>query len=386
MAASVCRSVSGVPLEQPAPRLVCQAPAADPKTLAALSALRPLDKLYRCWVDPGSAEPWEVPERLQLVRQIGSGSYGLVAGFLDAQTRRAVAVKRVGNAFRDVVDAKRVLREIHILQQLRHENIVGLVELFAPPGPEFENIYIVTEWVDTDLHKVIYSRQSLTAQHCQYFLYQILRAVAFLHSARVLHRDIKPSNILVDLNCDVKLCDFGLARLLPTQSPDDKGEKAKRDKAQTKAKGDSARPDEADGSSGGSDALTDYVVTRWYRAPEVMVGRGRYGTAADLWSVGCVFAEMLGRRALFAGRDSPDQMKQIVRVLGSPTEADLEWLPKRGRTLNARRFIDSLPPSPKRPLRVQRLAGAGTGGTGRTTVGAGREALERSSSSSECVD
>jgi len=120
-------------------------------------------------------------------------------------------------------------------------------------------------------------------------------------------------------NCDLKICDFGLAR------------------------GFSAAGTE-EGAEGG---LTDYVVTRWYRAPEVVLLASEYTLAIDVWSVGCILCELIGRKALFTGKDHLDQIKKIIEISGTPSEAELHWLPPDGP---ARRFIKKCPPSRGRPL------------------------------------
>jgi len=150
--------------------------------------------------------------------------------------------------------------------------------------------------MDTDLHYVIHSKQPLSDAHTRYFLYQILSGMRAIHAHNVLHRDLKPGNILVNKNCDVKICDFGLARSL---SHDDEQKDI---------------------------GLTEYVVTRWYRPPELLVDNVGYSTAIDVWSVGCIFAEMLGRKALFPGTDYLDQLRCIIDVLGTPTSADLAFM------------------------------------------------------------
>jgi mitogen-activated protein kinase 1/3 len=139
--------------------------------------------------------------------------------------------------------------------------------------------------MESDLDRIITSRQALTNQHHQYFLYQILRGLKYIHSAHVLHRDLKPSNLLVNGNCDLAICDFGLAR-----GVDDEAGK-----------------------------LTEYVVTRWYRAPELLCEARDYGPPIDVWSVGCVFAEMLRRKPFFRGDTPQHQLETIVSVLGRPS-------------------------------------------------------------------
>ncbi|CEM34961.1 unnamed protein product [Vitrella brassicaformis CCMP3155] len=279
-----------------------------------MPAAQPLEKTKKVTVENNGAQVvFEVPERMELIRKVGSGAYGVVVSFKEKTTGQKVAVKKVENAFNDLIDAKRILREIRILGHLKHENFIGIQDMYPPKSPDFEDIYIVTDLMETDLHRVIYSKQELTDEHFQYFIYQLLRGLLYLHSANVLHRDLKPSNILVNKNCDLKICDLGLARGL------------------------------AESDSAGADApLTDYVVTRWYRAPEVVLDASNYGRAVDVWAVGCIFCELLGRRALFTGRDHLDQIKQIINILGTPKEEDLQWLPQGGA---ARRFLTKIPSS-----------------------------------------
>ena len=129
----------------------------------------------------------------------------------------------------------------------------------------------MTHLFESDLDRIVASQQRLSDQHAQYFVYQILRGLKFIHSANVLHRDLKPSNLLVNSNCDLAICDFGLARGV---SADTAGQ------------------------------LTEYVVTRWYRAPELLCESADYDAKVDVWSVGCVLGEILGRRPLFKGNSS----------------------------------------------------------------------------------
>ncbi|CAK0897383.1 unnamed protein product [Prorocentrum cordatum] len=186
--------------------------------------------------------------------------------------------------------------------------------MYPPDHPDFDDIYIVTDLMESDLHKVIYSKQVLNDEHHQYFAYQILRGLLYLHSANVVHRDLKPSNILVNKNCDLKICDFGLAR--------------------------GYNVDEDDPN------LTDYVVTRWYRAPEVVLLASEYTKSIDVWSVGCILCELIGRKPIFQGKDHLNQIKVILQVLGTPTEADLDWLPPKSP---ARAFINKIPVCSKQP-------------------------------------
>jgi len=248
---------------------------------------------------------FRVPSHLELVKKVGSGAYGCVASFKDPKSGEKIAVKKITNAFDDLVDGKRILREVKLLRQLDHDNIIRILDMYPPEGANFEDIYIVTDLMETDLHRVIYSKQPLTEEHHQYFVHQVLRGLAYLHSVNIVHRDIKPSNLLVNKNCDLKICDFGLARVLSTESEDTMGR-------------------------------TDYVVTRWYRAPEVVLLASEYTVAIDVWAVGCILCELISRKPVFAGKDHLDQIRKIVSILGTPAEAELHWLPENG---SARSFL-----------------------------------------------
>jgi len=142
---------------------------------------------------------FEVTEEYQVRKAVGQGAYGLVCAGrrrLPNGTYQPVAIKKIPHAFDDIIDAKRILREIKLLRHFDHENIIGILDILKPPSvPEYEDIYIVSDLMETDLHRIIYSRQPLTDDHVQYFIYQILRALKYMHSANVLHRDLKPANL-----------------------------------------------------------------------------------------------------------------------------------------------------------------------------------------------
>lgn len=228
------------------------------------------------------------------LKPLGRGAYGVVCSAVNKETGKKLAIKKIPKAFEDLIDAKRILREVKLLRHFKHDNIVGLRDLIpSPEGTPFDDIYIVLDFMETDLHKIIYSKNELTDEHIQYFTYQMLRGLKFIHSAHVIHRDLKPSNLLLNGNCDLKICDFGLAR----------GVK-----------------DEVDYE------LTEYVVTRWYRAPEVMCSCSDYDHKIDVWSVGCILAELHGRKPLFPGDDYIKQMNLIFSVLGTPSEEDMSFI------------------------------------------------------------
>jgi mitogen-activated protein kinase 1/3 len=218
-----------------------------------------------------------------MIRTIGAGAYGVVISAKDFIGGTNVAIKMIPKAFHDEIDAKRILREIKLLKHFKHENIISIQDMMPPLAKrveDFRDVYIVSDLMETDLHRIIYSKQDLSIDHVQYFIYQVLRAVKYMHSANVLHRDLKPSNLLVNSNCDLKVCDFGLARGISASHDEDL---------------------ESDGKS--SLLLTEYVVTRWYRAPEIMLACHEYSKPIDIWSVGCIFAELLGRKPYLAGDD-----------------------------------------------------------------------------------
>lgn len=152
-------------------------------------------------------------EKYKYIQLKGVGAYGVVISCQDLESNTKVAIKKIPNAFEDLIDAKRIVREIKLLRFFNHDNIISLVDVPKPLSKTgFNDIYIVNDLMETDLHRVIYSKQELTDEHIQYFIYQILRGVLYIHSADVVHRDLKPSNILANKNCDLKICDLGLGR------------------------------------------------------------------------------------------------------------------------------------------------------------------------------
>lgn len=239
------------------------------------------------------------------IRPVGRGAYGIVCAAVNCDTHEEVAIKKIGNAFDNIIDAKRTLREIKLLRHMDHENIIAIRDIIRPPRKDaFNDVYIVYELMDTDLHQIIRSDQPLNDDHCQYFLYQLLRGLKYVHSANILHRDLKPSNLLLNANCDLKIADFGLAR-----------------------------------TTSETDFMTEYVVTRWYRAPELLLNCSEYTSAIDVWSVGCIFGEIMTREPLFPGKDYVHQLRLITELLGSPDDASLGFL----RSGNAKRYVRQLP-------------------------------------------
>ncbi|CAN1253581.1 Mitogen-activated protein kinase homolog NTF4 [Linum perenne] len=144
------------------------------------------------------------------IMPIGKGAYGIVCSALNSETAEHVAIKKIANAFDNKIDAKRTLREIKLLRHMDHENVVAIRDIIPPPQRDsFNDVYIAYELMDTDLHQIIRSNQGLSEEHCQYFLYQILRGLKYIHSANVLHRDLKPSNLLLNANCTPSEAELG---------------------------------------------------------------------------------------------------------------------------------------------------------------------------------
>eukprot|EP01063_Lacrimia_lanifica_P017465 TRINITY_DN2454_c0_g1_i1.p1 TRINITY_DN2454_c0_g1~~TRINITY_DN2454_c0_g1_i1.p1 ORF type:complete len:395 (+),score=153.96 TRINITY_DN2454_c0_g1_i1:63-1187(+) len=254
---------------------------------------------------------FEVPTKYNLVKAVGFGAYGFVVAAVNEETGGKVAIKKCQDVFHEVEDGKRVLREIRLLSFLNHENLLTITDLLPPRDKNFQDVYIVTPLMDTDMNNVLKSRQQLDDSHYQYFIYQVLRGLKFIHSAQVLHRDLKPANLLTNISCDLRICDFGLAR-----------------------------------GFNADDLMTEYVVTRWYRPPELLLMCQQYSPAVDIWSAGCIFAEMLNRKPLFPGRDHLQQLGIICDGLGKPSDEDLAWL----SSPEALRYLRKLPKSPPKPM------------------------------------
>ncbi|KAJ4749376.1 Mitogen-activated protein kinase [Rhynchospora pubera] len=247
--------------------------------------------------------------RYRIQEVVGKGSYGVVCSATDTQTGEKVAIKKIRDIFEHTSDAARILREIKLLRMLKHPDIVEIKHIMLPPSKkDFKDIYVVFELMDTDLHQVIKANDDLTREHYQFFLYQMLRALKYIHTANVYHRDLKPKNILANANCKLKICDFGLARVAFNDTPT-------------------------------TVFWTDYVATRWYRAPELCGSFfSKYSPAIDIWSIGCIFAEILTGKPLFPGKNVVHQLDLITDLLGSPSNETVSKV----RNEKARRYLSSM--------------------------------------------
>ncbi|XP_067903024.1 cyclin-dependent kinase-like 2 isoform X7 [Heterodontus francisci] len=221
-------------------------------------------------------------EKYEHLGLVGEGSYGMVIKCRNKENGRIVAIKKFLEDDDDKMVKKIAMREIRLLKQLRHENLVNLLEVCKRK----KRWYLVFEFVDhTVLDDLERFPNGLEYDKVRKYLIQILRGTAFCHSHNVIHRDIKPENILVSESGMVKLCDFGFARTL-------------------------AAPGEI---------YTDYVATRWYRAPELLVGDTKYGKSVDVWAVGCLVTEMMTGEPLFPGDSDIDQLYHIIKCFGNLT-------------------------------------------------------------------
>ena len=337
--------------------------------LKALKALIPSQKKHQIhektndWI-------FELHNRYSLLKPLGRGGYGVVVAVENKTTKEKFAVKKVARV------CKQFLREIQILRHLNHENIISILDIEPPnfcflskqdkvktnnnnnvptinqcdfnnkleildsiisnnsknsrineikmSAQNYQDFYIFTELMETDLHNIIYSTMELTMDHCQYFLYQILCALKYLHSINIMHRDLKPLNILLNSNCDLKICDFGQARSCSSSK-----KKKFFESIHEKMNYDS-NPNNNDDEKDRS--FTGHVSTHGYKAPEILLSVQKYGTAIDIWSAGCVFAELLRRNTLIEvdqGIDYLDEFKIICQTLpnGIPDDdKDLDFI------------------------------------------------------------
>lgn len=247
-----------------------------------------------------------VARKFEITLRLGKGAYGIVWKVVEKRTRNVVALKKCFDAFRNATDAQRTFREIMYLQALSgHENIIRLQHVIKAENDR--DIYLTFDHMETDLHAVI--RAGILADiHKKYIIWQVAKAVKYLHSADLLHRDIKPSNILLNSDCHVKICDFGLCRSVTE-------------------------------TGGPTPVLTDYVATRWYRAPEILLGSTRYTKGVDIWAIGTILGEMVNGKPAFPGSSTMNQIEKIVEAIGMPTKADIDAI----RSPYAATMLETLP-------------------------------------------
>eukprot|EP01016_Furgasonia_blochmanni_P040233 TRINITY_DN510_c0_g6_i1.p1 TRINITY_DN510_c0_g6~~TRINITY_DN510_c0_g6_i1.p1 ORF type:complete len:492 (-),score=136.14 TRINITY_DN510_c0_g6_i1:154-1629(-) len=337
-------------------------------------------------------QDWNVGDNYEIVKQIGSGSYGSVVEAIQKSTGNKVAIKRLNRLWEDKIDCKRILREVVLLRKMDHPNIIKVVDIIEPEDPKtFDSIYVVLEHCQSDLKKLFKSPIHLTMLHIQTLVYNILCGLKYIHSGDVLHRDLKPANILVNEDCSVKICDFGLARSVEgimgahiydeyynrrqTTDGDDEDHRAvakKEEKEKKEGKTSGLLRQNRMNAKNLKRELTGHVVTRWYRAPELILLEKDYTFAIDMWSLGCIFAELLNmikenaatyldRSPLFPGSscfplspdhnvtskrggfpfNSDDQLNVIFSVLGTPATDEFDFVTDE----KAIEYLKTFPPS-----------------------------------------
>ncbi|KAK0146280.1 Mitogen-activated protein kinase 13 [Merluccius polli] len=284
---------------------------------------------------------WEVPVKFTRLKQIGTGAYGTVCSVTNEKTKEKVAIKKLHRPFQSEIFAKRAYRELRLLKHMKHENVIGLLEVFTPAKgfDDFHDFYLVMPYMFTDLSKV---RGNLSEDKVQFLVYQMLCGLRYIHKAGIIHRDLKPGNLAVNEDCELKILDFGLARSTDAE-------------------------------------MTGYVVTRWYRAPEVILNWMHYSQTGkttidvvyyyhdplDIWSVGCIMAEMINGKTLFKGKDCilfmwmsvilflsktgswgkyMDQLTQIMKVTGVPGQDFIHKLDSP----EAKSYMKNLPKYPRK--------------------------------------
>lgn len=237
-------------------------------------------------------------EKYEKIGKMGEGSYGVVFKCRNKESGNLVAIKKFVESEEDPLIKKIAMREIRMLKQLKHPNLVNLIEVFKRK----KRLHLVFEFVDhTVLNELDRNPRGVPEPMTKSIIWQTLQAVNFCHQHNCIHRDVKPENILISKQGKVKLCDFGFARLL----------------------------------TGPDDEYTDYVATRWYRAPELLVGDTQYGPPVDIWAIGCVFAELLTGQALWPGRSDVDQLYLIRKTLG-------DLLPRHMQVFSTNSFFKGL--------------------------------------------
>lgn len=236
--------------------------------------------------------------KYEVISVVGEGAYGVVLKCRNRESGDHVAIKKFKESEEDDVVRKTTLREVKILRMLRHSNIVSLREAFRRKG----KLYLVFEFVQRNLLEVLEEHPGgIPSEMVRRYVFQLCLAIEYCHRNNVIHRDIKPENLLIGEGNLLKLCDFGFARLMPVAA------------------------------GGEPTALTDYVATRWYRAPELLLGSVDYSLAVDLWAIGCIMGELTDGNPLFPGDTEIDQLYIIQQCLGPLTSAQMEMFLRNPR-------------------------------------------------------
>lgn len=253
-----------------------------------------------------------ITDKYEKLCKIGEGSYGVVFKCRNRDNHQIVAIKKFVESEDDPLIKKIALREIRMLKQLKHQNLVNLLEVFRRK----RKLHLVFEFCDhTVLNELDKYPKGVPEKEVKSIIWQVLQAIQFCHQHNCIHRDVKPENILITKQRVIKLCDFGFARIL----------------------------------TGPGDEYTDYVATRWYRAPELLVGDTQYGPPVDVWAIGCVFAELLNGQPLWPGKSDVDQLYLIQRTLG-------DIIPRHKQIFSSNQFFHGLTipePESRDPLELK---------------------------------
>jgi mitogen-activated protein kinase 15 len=229
-------------------------------------------------------------QRFDLQEKIENTNSYILFKAKDKKANEIVSLKKCINVFEKESESKDIYREIIILKELKnHENIINLKEIIKAENDR--DIYLIFEQTKTDLNTLI--RTNTSEINKQFVMYQLFKALKYIHSAKIIHRDLKPSNILVANDSYIKIAGFNMARNINS-------------------------------SSGKKGIMTDYVATRWYRAPEILCGSKEYDTQADMWSIGCIFGEILGGKPMIPGTSTLDQINKVLQITGKLEKEDIK--------------------------------------------------------------
>ena len=240
--------------------------------------------------------------KYEVIGVVGEGAYGIVYKCKDRDTKEFVAIKKFKETEDEIVK-KTMRRELKMLQLLKHENVVEFKNAFKKKG----NLFLVFEYVEKNLLEVLQESPSgLEPSLIKKFIYQLCKAIKYLHDQNVIHRDIKPENLLINNDMILKLCDFGFARKISMTS---------------------------------NETLTDYVATRWYRSPELLITNGYYGPEVDYWAIGCIMGELADGEPLFPGENETDQLHCIQKVLGNLPQNQVDMF-YRNPLYNGKNLLD----------------------------------------------
>ena len=226
-------------------------------------------------------------KKYEVIGIVGEGAYGIVYKCKNKETNEYVAIKKFKESDDEIV-LKTMKREIEMLKKVHHENIVEFKEVFIHK----KNVYLVFEYVEKNLLELLQETPNgISPSKIKYLIYQLIKAIKYLHSKNIIHRDIKPENLLINEDLKLKLCDFGFARDIKLNS-----------------------------EMNNISQMTDYVATRWYRAPELLLSGGIYGPEVDYWAIGCIMGELIDGNPIFPGDDEYDQLNYIIKIIGNLPE------------------------------------------------------------------